>query len=212
MLRWLIVSLSIGTLAVSGLAHGLLTFRWVAAEESIRAVARLEQVPSRIGEFECKDAEMDKKPQDRVAAQMLRRYVNQRTGASVSVWATCGRPGPLSIHTPDWCYRASGYEMVSSKTKATLTLSGSTDKAEFWTADFTRTRPTGTENLRVYWGWNAGKGWEAAESPRLAYTRVANLYKLYFVCSLDAKRQLPDDDGILQFIQDFLPELERFRQ
>src|SRR5688572_23721341 len=156
MLRFAIVGMSLAVLVLSGLAHGVMTCRWTPTEPSPQWAEKWEQIPTSIGEYECRDREMDVKPEDRAAAQLLRRYVHRRTGASVSVWLAAGPPGPLCIHTPDWCYRASVYEMTSGKTRQSVPLGAEGDKGEFWTADFRKVKPTGPENVRVFWGWNAG--------------------------------------------------------
>jgi hypothetical protein len=35
--------------------------------------------------------------------------------------------------------------------------------------------------LRVFWSWNAGKGWVAADNARLDFSHSSMLYKLYLV-------------------------------
>ena len=211
MIRPLFVVLSLVALAGSGLAHGLLTGRWTPVEDHSQFARQIDQVPHVIGDYECKDREMDVKPEERVSAHMLRRYVHRATGATISVWVARGAPGPLSMHTPDYCYRASGYEMSGSPAKYALAAGEAGDRAEFWTAEFSKAKPTGTEHIRVFWAWSTGGAWEAPESARVAYARAPRLYKLYFVCSADGRR-LDDGDPTVEFMKRFLPELGRFMQ
>ena len=107
---------------------------------------------------------IDAKPSStagRIAGMIQRRYVNRTNGDTVVIAIVCGKPGPVSIHTPDVCYGASGYN-VGQRIRQTHPGRG----AEFWTADAVKTQASKKRKLRIYWGWSAGSGWKAAEDAR----------------------------------------------
>ena len=106
------------TVLASGAAAGLCTGRWGSSRTVQSAVARLDHVPLSLGtdwdvqegtklsEREIAVAEID--------GYLARRYFHRRTGTFVSVMLLCGRPGPLSVHTPEVCYAGSGYDEIGS--------------------------------------------------------------------------------------------------
>jgi hypothetical protein len=84
-----------------------------------------------------------------------------------------------------------------------------TSGAEFWTADAKKQKSTELSRLRIFWAWNGGDGWQAADNPRLAFVQYALLYKLYLVRELPAAGDLPDDDPCVELLYLLLPELQR---
>src|SRR6202158_5618529 len=100
----------------SGVVHGLMTDRWQVSLEPAERAARLELVPFALGDWVGQDIETDLRQVGPVAGFLHRRYLNRQTGIGVTVFIVCGRPGPVCIHTPDVCYRASGYEILSQET------------------------------------------------------------------------------------------------
>jgi hypothetical protein len=116
----------------------------------------------------------------------------------------CGRPGPISIHTPDICYGGSGFEMGDTRR---ATVPGTS--AEFWTVDAVRTRAGEETRLRLYWGWNPGTGWSAPEDSRMVFARYPVLHKLYVVRELANIGEPTREEPCLGFLQQLLPELER---
>jgi hypothetical protein len=115
-----------------------------------------------------------------------------------------GRPGPVSIHTPEACYGASGF-VVGMPTRTM----GPDAKSEFWTTDAVRTRATEETRLRLFWAWNAGDGWSAPDSPRQRFARYGVLHKLYVLRELNGPDDAGKDEPCLAFLRDLLPELER---
>jgi hypothetical protein len=167
-----------------GYVHGLWTDRWAQQAEPALAFARYEQLPMKIGDWQGEPIENRQGTANDAAGSMQRRYVHQRTGDAVTIALVCGRPGPVSIHTPDACYGASGFQ-VSTPTRAV-----GPHESELWTAEAVRTRASEETRLRIYWSWNAGAGWAAPENPRYVFAGEPVLHKLYLL-----REAVPSSDG-----------------
>ena len=101
----------------SGLLHGYWTDRWPKSVEPTEAAARFVQFPTSFGDWEMQEIEGKLGSVDAaLAGSLQRQYVNRRTGQKVAVVLVCGRFGPVSIHTPEACYGASGY-LVGGRTR-----------------------------------------------------------------------------------------------
>jgi hypothetical protein len=192
-------------LIVAGLVQGYWTDRWSSSNAANEATERLGNLPKQIGDWQGEDLDAKITPaMGPIAGMMQRRYVNRRTGAALTLALVCGLPGPVSIHSPDVCYGASGYEIGAlNRVRPDAT-------AEFWTADATRTRATEQTRLRLYWAWNAGQGWTAPDHPRLTFSRrLPVLYKLYVMRQLTGPAGGAADEPCEAFLKVLLPELER---
>lgn len=203
MMRLLAVLAASLLILAGGYVHGLWTDRWSPAQEPAAAVARYADIPLTIGDWQGESiGDGSTRPAD-AAGDMQRRYQNPRTGQTVMVALVGGRPGPVSIHTPDACYGASGF-VVGTPAR----VSGPGESGEFWTTDAVRARATEETRLRLFWAWNAGMGWVAPDNPRHQFARFRVLHKLYVL------RELPEPDTVkdepcLAFLKVFLPELDR---
>src|SRR4051794_15054151 len=123
MMRLLPVLTAMLLVAAYGIAEGVWTNRWSSADATERAAARLADVPRTVGAWEGTDAPLD--PRQVVQAELvgytMRRYVHRETGASVSVLLVCGRPGPISAHTPEMCYPGAGFAAVAPPERQDVT-------------------------------------------------------------------------------------------
>jgi hypothetical protein len=205
MLRSIPVATAVVAVIICGVVHGRFTDRWSPAKEPADAAARLNDVPLNLGDWQ--GEVIDAKPSATagpIAGMIQRRYVNRQTGESVVIALVCGRPGPVSIHTPDVCYGASGYNVGPRSRKA---IPGG---AEFWTADAVKTHATEETQLRLYWGWSDGHGWKAADDARQMFPRVPVLYKLYVIRELNGTGGKEGDaEPCQRLMQVLLPALER---
>src|SRR5262245_6757774 len=110
MLRWFYCVAAAFALAGAGLVHGYWTDRWSEDARLSEAAARLAEIPMQLGEWHGKEIEVgpgQKGPG--VTGCVQRSYFNSRLGATVILALVNGRPGPVSTHTPEACYGASGY-------------------------------------------------------------------------------------------------------
>src|SRR6516225_3441264 len=102
MLRIVAASFAAATMIATGLLHGYWTDRWGTPVEPAVAAARLENVSTRLGDWEMQQDSAKAEPVDSsLAGRLKREYVNRRSGQKVTIVLVCGRPGPVSIHTPE---------------------------------------------------------------------------------------------------------------
>jgi hypothetical protein len=196
-------------LIASGVVHGLWTDRWTVDPAVLKAAAdRLPEVPTTLGKWDGSEIEMTTDARLGLAGSQARRYVHRETGKVISIYLACGRPGHISIHTPDACYVADGYKEAELAHRFTIPGAGKTG-AEFWTARFMRQRPDAQTNLRVFWAWRAASGWQAADNPRVAFAAEAVLHKLYVIRELAHPNEPADGDVCVEFMQELLPALEQ---
>jgi hypothetical protein len=196
-----------------GVGEGLWTDRWRASGAAEQAAARLADVPRTLGGWDAEDQELD--PRQVAAAELkgyvLRRYTHRESGAAVSVLLVCGRPGPVSVHTPDVCFQGAGQAMKGTPQRQRFEVADLTAAPEFWTARFDRTVP-GTpvpEPTTVLWGWAADGRWSAPENPRVEFARSGALYKLYVIRPVTKPDGRPaDDPALVDFLRTFLPALQ----
>jgi hypothetical protein len=190
----------------SGLVYGLWTGRWdPPAAMPTDLSNRLEGISTTLGDWEGENIEVDTRGAAPVLGRLERRYRNTRTNQIVTLSLVCGKPGPISIHTPDVCYGSSGYVVGEPKKFNPPHATG----AEFWTADALKKKSTDQTRLRIFWAWNGGEGWQAADSPRLVFVRFPVLYKLYLIRELSAAGDPLDDDSCLELFHQLQPELQR---
>jgi Protein of unknown function (DUF3485) len=204
MMRWFAALAGSAALIACGIVHGFWTDRWLPPVETTEAAAKLDTVPLELGEW---DGEvMGVKPGQAgagVAGCIQRRYVNRRTGAVVSLFLVCGRPGPVAIHTPEVCYGASGY-LVGSKSRVEEEAGDN-----LWKTDAIRINSTEETRLRLYWAWNGGNGWMASEDARLQFVRYPVLHKLYVVRELNSLSESTQNEPCQEFLHVLLPMLRK---
>jgi uncharacterized protein DUF3485 len=191
---------------VCGVVHGYWSDRWRAPVETAAAAARMDALPMEVGDWVGSPVEVKNPQSGGVAGAMERRYENRRTGEAVSVFLVCGRPGPVSIHTPEACYAANGFVM-GAKSRSTARDKG----GDFWSADATKTTAAEETRLRIYWSWNDGNGWTAPADARwtfVANRRVPVLYKLYVLRDLGGPVQATKDEPCQAFLQVMLPQMD----
>jgi hypothetical protein len=210
MLRILSVILGSGVLIACGVVHGVWTERFQPSGEAQAAVERMQQLPMNFGADsqgrpEWTGEEVPVKPGqagEGVAGCVQRRYTNARTGKIVTIALICGRPGPVSIHSPDACYAASGFSVEEPRA---FEAPGGT----FWRADAVRTHIADEVRLRIYWAWNNGGGWKANTDPRQQYVTSRVLYKLYVLRDLEEGGEAAKSDPCQELLKDLLPALDQ---
>lgn len=193
-------------LIAAAAAHGLRTDRWGASPDLAAAAARLDSLPLKVGDWD--GVSVDLPPEQvkaaRAAGIIARRYTNRYTQAEVTVLILCGRPGPISIHTPDVCYQGAGFVMGPNRAEPLA------DGHTAWVADFKKVGPQPV-TLRIRWAWCTGQSWVASGSPRMEFARAPVLYKMYVVRSVpagDKSDKQPDNELELSFVNEFLPALQ----
>jgi len=205
MLRLFCCLVATGLLLACGLVHGYWTDRWIPPTDLTRSAERMDDVPLTVGDWDGHPLEVKATAVDpHLARHLERRYVNRVTGEAVSIALVVGRPGPVSIHTPEVCYSASGYVITSRGESA---IPGRQE--EFFTMDAVRARASEESRIRLLWAWSAGSGWETASAPRLKFAHHRVLYKLYVTRDLTNLGEPSREDPCVTFLQGFLPVLDQ---
>lgn len=208
----LTVSLSLAVLLAYSWAEGVWTGRWQPADTARLAAAKLKDVPMIIGAWQGTDGDFDERQiaVGELDGYLHRVYTNVNNGQQVQILVVCGRPGPISVHTPDVCYRGLGFTTLSRPLRKILAKDEEGTDATCWTADFQRPTMGGKEYLRIAWTWFAAGAWHAADRPRLEFAREPVLFKTYLIHGLSKLDTPWDDDPLPQFSQQLLPVLASY--
>jgi hypothetical protein len=206
--------IAVAIVAVSGVVHGLHTDRWGQRAEVADRAAAIDRVPMIIGDWDGRPVAIDPRVLEAAGAagHVSRRYVNRSNGDAVSVVLLCGRPGPISVHTPDVCYQSAGRSMLGQQARKLVdytTSNGVKRSAEFFSAEFRKQSVTTTSSMHVFWTWNAGRSWSAPDNPRLKFAAAPALYKLYVSRESAQATASPEPDLGLEFLRLLVPELDR---
>jgi hypothetical protein len=210
MKRYLPVITAIGLLVVSGVLHGMRTDRWSVPAERRDAADRLAKIPVQIGDWDSQPIPIDERQLTVAQADghVARRYVNRVTQTEVSVVILCGRPAPLSVHTPDICFAGAGFRLDGKQVRWKPGAKMGREEA-LWMARFVR---PGFDLVatQLYWGWSQGDQWLAPDDARLAFSRAHVLYKLY---AAGPPSSIPfdaaDADPTRSFLSVLIPELNK---
>lgn len=210
MIRYLAFPTALVVVVAIAIVQGRWSGRWSVGAEIERAAARLDDVPLRFGDWSGRDFELDEQQLavGEIVGYAARRYRHE-DGREVTLLLVCGRPGPISVHTPDWCYGGAGYEtehLPSDREIASGPDRG--DTARFAANLFLKEKAAVPMALRIYWAWNAGGGWKAPENPRLAFAARPFLHKLYVVCNVDPAVEHAGEEECEQFLREFLPVVD----
>jgi hypothetical protein len=209
MSRLLPLGLMLIVVTASGTVHGLWSGRWNVLEGPERAAARLVQLPLTVGDWDGRAGELDGRQMTlaELSGARMCEYVNRRTGSVVSTLLVCGRPGPVSVHTPEICFGGIGYELTATRVR--WTEPSLSPGAEFWVCDFHKPRAISPDRLRVFYAWSVNGDWSAPESPRLAFFREPALYKLYITRKMLKADEPLEDDAAIDFLKVFLPQVHK---
>src|SRR5579884_2610159 len=171
MFRLLPALIALVMLLGSGVVHRLWTGEWTASNEPAASAARLANVPLTIGDWEGSSSEIDERSLKVAQADgyLLRHYIHQTTGKEVTVLMVCGRPGPICVHTPDVCFRGTGFQIEGEEARFQFDATEDTPAAEFTKADMSKSTPGVTEHLRVYWTWKSTGPWRTPKYRRFVF-------------------------------------------
>lgn len=173
-------------------------------EGLLRAVSKLEKLPSSIGAWTSASAAIDPREQRlaEIAGYFRREFRHAQTGRAVSLTILCGGSGPMSVHPPTACFEGVGYSLVAGPSVVGITDNTehtiSLNKASFRLRD-----SSAAEVVRVFWGWSTNGLWDAPANPRVTYRGTPVLFKLYAV---DRAYETADDLAQSEtFLKDALP-------
>lgn len=198
---------------ISAVYQGFITDRWAndVTERLNVFTERLEKtpgIPKEIGSWVATDTESDE-AQFRASGchgKISRIYENTITGDRISVYFVSGKAYHVTIHTPDWCYVAAGYEMENDPRNYEIQDVPGMPAPEMLTAKFKKVTPTETTQLRILWSYTEDGKWTAPGSAKYAFVGKPALYKVYFIRSIEGVAPTGlEQDPIVEFAREFLP-------
>jgi len=206
----LIVPASVGLVLIlfASVLQGKWTQRWEDSESQELKVFKTvyEKIPMTVGDWEGERSKEETNQRELEAAgaeaHLSANYTNPKNGQTVSVYMICGASRNVSVHTPEACYPGAGFVMEGRTQKYTV------GAAEFTTAVFTKSTPSGTQRLRLFWAWTADGTWQSPDFPRLVFGGRQSLNKLYLITAAPPDQQV-NDSPILPFAAAFLPEVQK---
>jgi hypothetical protein len=209
MLRLPALLVAVLVIVGSGVVHGLWTDRWAVSSEPAASAAKLAGVPTTVGDWvmvEERSLSAKEQATGGITGYVIRRYIHRQTRNQVEMYLLCGRPGHISVHTPDICFQGAGYQFNASPERNTdLGQPGN----DFWVAQCSKNTTALSERVRIFWSWNATGQWQAPNNPRLHFARSKALFKLYVIHPLPANSEPVDKDPSLEFMSQMLPVLKR---
>ena len=207
MARYLPFAVAVMLLAASGVIEARRVSSNAGSATLAACAGKLRRVPTAIRDWSGSDLAIDRRAEEMggITASLSRRYENSR-GEVVSVMLVVGRPGPISVHTPEVCYAGAGFQQKSPATKIHLISENGAFSDELWSVDFRRPGNLPSRDIRIYYGWNFEGDWSAASNPRLEYAGSGALFKIYIVGPPPLGAPEGDSPG-LRFARLFLPEL-----
>jgi hypothetical protein len=195
----------------NGYLHGLCTNRWHRSAELEAAIGKVERVSMTIGDWQARSDKLEDSAITGAGIEgyFLRHYENPRTGKTITVLLMCGLPGPLSVHTPEVCYGAMGFNLEGSIAKVSNKYHHGSAAAEFLRGKFSKAGVTGRESLRIEWSWGAGGKWLAPSNTRLTFAQYPALYKLYVIQRVTRLHEQEDEEVYREFLEQLLPALDK---
>jgi hypothetical protein len=212
MQRILPILVATALVLVAGGIQGIMISRWTTDHSLERAAARLDHVAMTIGDWKGQTVEQNTKDLARagIVGGLLRRYVNHRNGAVVTLLIVCGPPGPISVHTPEVCYAGAGYDVLGPRVRCSVAPGSKGTPAEFWKIRLRKQRTIAPEYLGIHYAWSAAGDWQAPDGDaRLTFAGSPSLYKMYVVRQFTSADEPQEADPSLELIGALLPELRK---
>jgi hypothetical protein len=199
-------------IAVATWIHGALTDRWGMdrPQQLDEFSARLKGVPKVIGDWEGVEAEIDPRQLEaaRVTGHVSRTYRHKQTGKVVNMFLVCGTSRHITLHTPDLCYSAVGYESEGPP-QAYPVDAGLPRPVEFATSLFYKEAPTGLSQMRIFWTFSGGSEWKGPRFARTALAGKGALYKLYLIVPVTVgQSRSPEESAGVIFAREAMPKLQ----
>ena len=199
-------------IALGSYVQGTLVDRWghTSTGQLKKYEERLKLVPAVIGEWESYELEDDPEQLKaaRITGSVSRAYRNRTTGEAVSLFLVCGKAVNIAEHTPDQCFVAAGYTMLSEPNPYKI----ETDlvPGNFNYTVFQKDEPDRTHRQRIFWTWHDDEepGFQAPSNPTWSFVGKPALYKMYIMSELGSDPPPLEESPIIHFSREALPVLE----
>ncbi|MFZ1936727.1 MAG: exosortase-associated EpsI family protein [Thermoguttaceae bacterium] len=200
------IVVAFGLTIFSGVLQGRMRNRWGTSPDTVRAADKLAEVPSQFGDWKLSSTGKLGETAERMlecTGSFVREYRDQTTNDVVSVTVLLGPPGPISVHTPEICFRSTGFSAMGERKE--LAIRGEDrQNDQFWALSYKANDVRGGV-LRVYYAWSTGRRWAASGDPRFKYADKPYLYKIQISSLLPPGADLQADDPGKKFLRSVLP-------
>jgi hypothetical protein len=210
--RHLPLAAAVAAILIATLVHAYYTERFTPrVTTTLTAFTQvLPEVPMTIGKWEASVQELD--PEQfkltNCPAAFQRMYRNRETGETVSVYLVVGSGRNITMHSPDWCYAAEGYQQEGSVAQYRIPVKGMASAPEFATAYFRHPESQsgpGARGVRILWTYSEDGNWQGPTVAKLRYTIRPALFKIYFIADVTEDRSTVQDTAIPKFVKTALP-------
>jgi hypothetical protein len=188
----------------TGAVCGRISSRWGPIPDMVAAAKHVAALPETIGDWKM----VKSQPMTDLAVRTLmcagyvnRTYVNQKTGAEVSLALIVGPPGPTAVHTPEICYSSQAYSQ-DAKREAVSFTDPNGEQHSLWRLTFHANDPA-AEQLCVHYAWSSDGRWQASESPRFEFAGKPMLYKIQMASPVPPGK-IENTNPSKQFLDDLL--------
>lgn len=197
-------------------AHGVMTERFGFLKTTSATLnqftERVPEIPLTIGSWVGSEEEVDpvQFKLTNCTKCVQRHYRNRDTGQAVDFYLVSGSGRNITIHTPDWCYRAVGYIADSEPVQYRMAAEGIKPDPEFATAVFRKhDEQSGlSQILRIFWTYSADGVWTGPKWAKLVLTRRNALYKIYLICRVEPNSSAAEKDSAAPaFVKDCFPTI-----
>jgi hypothetical protein len=194
--------------------HGVMTERWgMRRSGSLDKFTELvPHVPMEFGPWIGTEDKVDEEQfkLTNCTACIQRTYRHKDTGESVSLYLVSGSGRNITIHTPDWCYRASGFLADSDPVTYRIDTDDVSPDPEFATAVFRKTEEgTGRSSvMRIFWTYSYDGKWTGPTWAKLVLTRQPAVYKVYLIYAVPPNGETePTRTPVPEFVRDTFAQL-----
>lgn len=138
---------------------------------------------------------------------VTRRYVNQKTGVSLDVVILFGPTSDMFIHTPELCYPAAGYDVLSGAVERPIAVDGM-GTIPFRSLAFTKGEGGLADTQEVYYSlWYDGRWTTQSTSPK-ASQRIPGMYKVQIARRISDRERRDLDNPCEPFLGVLVGEIE----
>ncbi len=167
--------------------HGIYSDRWEPQNSELLNdfTQRIPQLPQNIGDWKGDDQKIPDKEfkLTKCTDYVSRRYVNEKTGQIISLYAVSGSARNCTIHSPDWCYPGAGFKMID-KVSQTVIDCGNGLNPQFLTAVFEKSGEAGASPQgaqRIFWTYSYDGVWKGPKWAKGYFSNKTALYKIYII-------------------------------
>ncbi len=213
---WLWMVLCCILLSASAVARNFQEGQFADAAEAAQAPPfPMRDLPRTIGHWEMVGEEqyMDEKTLTIAGCSdyMARRYVDNRTGVSLTVLVAFGPANRVFGHAPTRCFPAFGYDLVNGPRREQIRFKtdAGAEQASFDALVYSKPDGGADDLKEVYYSFRHVKTWDPlASTTRKLFRREPEMFKVQIERPLGPREINAEDSPSENFISDLIPIIE----